>query len=266
MSAHAHAPPATPSSQRAWRHRKNVEHLTPGQLKALRDSFAAAQAISDDRGYAHWAGIHGLPLPMYCTHGTRLFLAWHRAYLYFFELALRDQVPAAVLAWWDWTSVGSHSKGIPPAYARARVDGKANPLYSVPVPPVARVNGQPTRTTRAPMAPAGLPTAAEVHAVLQLPDFLDFQAQLEGLHNQVHVWVGGTMGQVPWAAYDPIFWAHHTMIDRLWRLWQLHHPNPAFPPGLLTTPLPPFNLTVSDTLDIKALGYDYASSTTHAEP
>jgi tyrosinase len=102
--------------------------------------------------------------------------------------------------------------------------------------------------------------------VLQLPDFLDFQGQLEGIHNSVHVWIGGTMGQIPWAAYDPIFWAHHVMIDRLWRLWQLHHPNPAFPPGLLTTALPPFAMTVADTLDIKLLGYDYASSSTHAEP
>jgi hypothetical protein len=46
------------------------------------------------------------------------------------------------------------------------------------------------------------------------------------------------------------------MIDRLWRLWQLHHPNPAFPPGLLPTALPPFAMTVADTLDIKLLGYD----------
>ena len=266
MSAHAHAAPVSPSAARALRHRKNVEHLTAGQLKTLRDAFGAVEAISDDRGFAHWAGIHGLPLPMYCTHGTRLFLAWHRAYLYFFELALRDQVPAAALGWWDWTSITSHAKGLPAAYAQAQVGGKANPLYSVPVPPIARVNGEPKKTTRAPDVPAKLPTAADVQAVLQLPDFLDFQAQLEGLHNSVHVWIGGTMGQIPWAAYDPIFWAHHTMIDRVWRLWQLHHPNPAFPPGLLATALPPFAMTVADTLDIKLLGYDYASSSTHAEP
>ena len=33
-----------------------------------------------------------------------LFLPWHRAYLYFFELALQDQDPAhaVTLPWWDW--------------------------------------------------------------------------------------------------------------------------------------------------------------------
>ncbi len=149
-------------------------------------------------------------------------------------------------------------------YAQRRVGGKANPLFSAAVPAAARVNGQPRQTSRAPETPASLPSVAQVQALLQLSDFLDFQSQLENVHNQIHVWVGGTMGQIPWAAYDPIFFAHHAMIDRLWRLWQLRHPSPTFPPGLLTQALPPFSLTVADTLDIKLLGYDYASATTHA--
>jgi tyrosinase len=103
-----------------------------------------------------------------------------------------------------------------------------------------------------------------VQAVLALPDFLDFQSQLEEIHNSVHVWIGGTMGEIPWAGYDPIFYAHHTMIDRLWRLWQIRHPNPHMPPDLLNQALPPFPLTVAQTLDIKALGYDYAAMTAHA--
>ena len=52
------------------------------------------------------------------------------------------------------------------------------------------------------------------------------------------------MGQIPFAAFDPIFWAHHTMIDRLWRLWQLAHPHAPCPPALLDDALPPFRMTV----------------------
>ena len=81
----------------------------------------------------------------------------------------------------------------------------------------------------------------------------------EGIHNNVHGWVGGAMSAVPVAAYDPIFWAHHAMIDRLWYLWQIG-PNGVDPPaGLLDRALPPFPLTVRDTLDISALGYGYAA-------
>lgn len=69
------------------------------------------------------------------------------------------------------------------------------------------------------------------------------------------------MGQIPTAAYDPVFWAHHTMIDRVWRLWQLAHPAANPPAALLGQALPPFPMTVTDTLATTALGYDYAAST-----
>jgi tyrosinase len=72
------------------------------------------------------------------------------------------------------------------------------------------------------------------------------------------------MGQIPFAAYDPIFWAHHTMIDRLWRLWQLRHPSAAVPASIRDDALPPFQMTVDQTLDTTALGYDYAAATRSA--
>ena len=59
------------------------------------------------------------------------------------------------------------------------------------------------------------------------------------------------------AAYDPIFWAHHAMIDRLWYLWQIAT-HGGQPTSILDRALPPFPLTVRDTLDISRLGYGYA--------
>jgi tyrosinase len=40
-------------------------------------------------------------------------------------------------------------------------------------------------------------------------------------HGAVHVNVGNQrgMGRVPWAANDPIFWLHHSNIDRIWASW-----------------------------------------------
>jgi tyrosinase len=239
--------------------------MTPAQLELLRDAFTAVQGISDDRGYNHWAGIHGLPLPMYCKHGDRLFLPWHRAYLYFFELALRDQAPDASVPWWDWTVPGPHRSGLPRAFALARVDGARNPLAGAPVPPNARQGGQPTRTSRRPRPPRELPSPRLIERLLSLSDFDDFSTQLENVHGGIHVWVGGTMSMVPWAAYDPIFWAHHTMIDRLWRIWQLRHPGSGPSRDLLDRALPPFDMTVRQTLDVTALGYDYAVTTAHAQ-
>ena len=69
------------------------------------------------------------------------------------------------------------------------------------------------------------------------------------------------MASVATAAYDPIFWAHHCMIDRLWYLWQLDHAGAGIPARLLDRALAPFPMTVRDTLDVTRLGYDYAGST-----
>jgi len=68
--------------------RKNAENLTPSELVDLREAFEAWYQVEDDRGFGFFAGIHGLPLPVYCEHGTALFLPWHRAYLYHVERAL----------------------------------------------------------------------------------------------------------------------------------------------------------------------------------
>src|SRR5215210_8100884 len=137
--------------------RKAIRGLSPQELTNFREAVSRMKALSDERGYNFFAGIHGLPLPMHCQHGTRLFLPWHRAYLYFFELSLQDQVPEAVLTWWDWTSAASHASGIPAAFSTARVGGRPNPLYRAQVPPVARINGQPRQTSRAPASPSQLP-------------------------------------------------------------------------------------------------------------
>lgn len=254
--------PSPQSSPQPLRHRRNARTMTDGQVASLRDAFVAVKNIDDDRGYQHHAGIHGLPLPFYCTHNSPLFLAWHRAYLYFFERALQDQVPGVTLPWWDWT--GNHKEGVPAIYARARTPaGKPNTLRSSAIQPSGREPGGPARTTRTPGADGAppLPTPQQLSAVLALDDFLDFQAQLEDVHNGVHVWVGGTMSDIATAAYDPVFWAHHAMIDRVWRLWQLRHPHGGPPASLRNRALAPFSMTVSQTLDSNALGYDYAAST-----
>ena len=183
------------------RFRRSATRLTAGQRQKLRDSFAAVQKIDDDRGYGYHAGIHGLPLPIGCdnAHGTDYFLPWHRAYLYFFERALRDQVPDAMLTWWDWRTGPTHAAQIPKAFATKTVDRKRNPLFSATVSPLAIQQGGntvPATTVREPGAPGAppLPSFQDVTDVLALNDFVDFTAQVEQLHNAVHVWVGGHMG------------------------------------------------------------------------
>jgi tyrosinase len=251
--------PTASAAPQALRHRRSVRRLTAGQLADFRAAISAAQGINDDRGFQYWAGIHGLPLPISCVHHRELFLPWHRAYLYLFEKALQERVPGVTLPWWDWTS--NHAEGIPEAYSRRRAEGKKNPLYDSPIQTSGRAAKGQTRTSRAPGAPGALPSPAEAESVLDNRDYFTFQTQLESIHDGVHVWTGGTMGDILTAAYDPLFWAHHCMIDRLWYLWQLRHPGAGLPRALLGRALAPFPLTVRQTIEMTQLGYDYAAST-----
>jgi tyrosinase len=256
------SPPAAPLAPQALRHRRSARRLTAGQQADLRTAITEAQAIGDDRGYQYWAGIHGLPLPISCVHHRELFLPWHRAYLYFFEKALQDRVPSVTLPWWDWTN---HADGIPGPYARRKASGRKNPLFDSPIQPSGQTSPSQTRTSRAPGVPGGLPSPTPVEAVLENRDFFTFQTQLESIHDGIHVWTGGTMADISTSAYDPLFWAHHCMIDRLWYLWQLRHPGAGVPGSLLDRALAPFPMTVRDTLQVSQLGYDYAASTAAAK-
>jgi tyrosinase len=261
------------------RHRPNIDQMTAPQLKELRAAFAAMQRISDDRGYEHYAGWHGLPLPPECgiAHGHPAFLPWHRAYLLRFEQALRDTGHDVMLPWWDWTK----TRKVPNAFAQKNApDGSPNPLHSARIAAIARSQGAQspeaetrrlaefTDTVRAPGRPGSrLPTAAEIAFVVkELRHYDQFRSELEDYHGNVHIWVGGHMANLPFAAFDPIFWAHHCMIDRLWRIWQLQHPEASFPASLRTKTMTPFNLTAGAVLDPTALGYDYALSIAQVRP
>jgi tyrosinase len=259
--------------------RKNVATLEATELADLRSAFTTAYGLSDDRGYAFYAGLHGLPLPIYCEHGTLLFLPWHRAYLYFFERALTDALRrergdsslVVSLPWWDWTSTTSHTNGLPAVYLPSQ-NGAANPLAAGPVTlnasdldlvrsnlPGAISDGSNPVTLRDPDFPDELPRTQTLARAMRANTFTDFTTLLEGIHNGVHGWVGGAMSAVPIAAYDPVFWAHHAMIDRAWYLWQISPRGTDPSATLLDRALAPWPMTVRETLDISRLGYEYAA-------
>ena len=50
--------------------RKSVRNLSDEELAALREAYNKMMEIDDERGYLYHAGIHGLPLPVWCQHGN----------------------------------------------------------------------------------------------------------------------------------------------------------------------------------------------------
>jgi len=237
--------------------RKSVNKLLPADLVVLREAFSQAMSVSDNRGFGYFAGWHGQPFD-WCQHHTPLFLPWHRQYLYYFELSLQALVPGVTLPWWDWTT----SDAIPSAYTDpSDPAGNANPLLvsEYTIYQSGQTQQAPPRTPGQNPGPP-LPYLDSWNAAMQMTNFAEFQTALEGVHDDVHVWVGGIMQDIELAAYDPVFFAHHVMIDRSWRLWQTQNPGALPNASMLDVALQPNGMTVRQTLDVTQLGYDYAGT------
>lgn len=239
------------------------------ELNKIRNAFRISMGIRDNRGYGHIAGFHGVP-GWYCWHHQisirttvrpRIFLQWHRAYLYWLELHLKELArdPTVTIPYWVWTREESDNR-LPTSYDQQSIDNQPNPLHKFHIDvPSAGLNED---TDRDPGRIGRLPLKQRIDSILDISDFEDFETELSDIHDYIHGWVGGTMGNVGIASYDPIFYAHHCMIDRLWYLWQLRHGESTGMEQMLDIPLAPFDLNVEDVLNIRRLGYEYADVTT----
>ncbi|KAK4170278.1 hypothetical protein QBC43DRAFT_348716 [Cladorrhinum sp. PSN259] len=114
---------------------------------------------------------------------------------------------------------------------------------------------------------------------------------IESLHDTIHNLAGGGgLGQpniqgghmsfIPYSAFDPIFFLHHCMVDRIFAMWQAIHPESWVTPSAAilnsyttsrgqiqnsSTPLTPFFInehgefwTSGDVRDFTKFGYTYA--------
>ena len=126
------------------------------------------------------------------------------------------------------------------------------------------------------------PTPEDVDRILKLQNFFTFASgpssnhffgAVENIHNLIHNFSGGAnpsfgkisgepqygdMVSAGTTARDPIFWGHHSNVDRLWSEWQKLHPgaDPDDPNDILA----PWPNSVKDVLTISDLGYEYIKS------
>jgi tyrosinase len=140
------------------------------------------------------------------------FLPWHRMYVYFFERIVRKISGNAqfTLPYWDYTSRANHGVITPEFRQGSLLVNNRNPGVNT---------GQPI--DKGQRYQLNLDALKETGYQQNGPK-MGFCADLDGfLHGSVHVFTGTrtNMGAVPYAAQDPVFWAHHCNIDRIWTSW-----------------------------------------------
>jgi len=159
-----------------------------------------------------------------------------------FEKALQCVNSNVMLAFWDWSS--GPTTGVPSVCASATYvnrngDTVPNPLYSGPISSAAGGGTTARRPDISTSSFAGAATSAQ--SAMSSTTFNSFQSALNGPHGSVHGTVGGQMLSVARAGFDPIFYLHHSNVDRLWWNWQQTHPGVTMPANEASHDLDPFN-------------------------
>jgi tyrosinase len=174
-----------------------------------------------------------------CEHDSWFFLLWHRIYLHFFEKIImkiiRDKFPDGPKDWalpyWDVTN-----NPLLPAPFRIPDDPKVNHLF-IPQRSDDVNKGRPFLD----LGRGGRPDISKPDTNLNCLKAKTFKGDKPAFGGRVRhghgPGLGGTLEQSPHnavhndfgstsfmvnpdkAALDPIFWLHHSNIDRLWEVW-----------------------------------------------
>jgi tyrosinase len=203
------------------------------------------------------------------AHQGPSFLPWHRWFLILLEHHLQRVLddPNFGLPYWDWADDGElppDQQHRAPIWAHDCMGGSGSRVTTGPFREGQwQVNiesrGYPNAIlvpTNRPLRRAfrrganSLPTKEDVRRAIIRgePSTLiydarpwdrnseSFRNELEGwwpdapgMHNLVHVWVGGDMGPAS-SPNDPVFFLNHCNVDRIWENWKQRHGNPTYLP------------------------------------
>jgi tyrosinase-like protein len=169
-----------------------------------------------------------------CTHfrnaSSAEFLIWHRAYLYYFERILRTASGDQNFSLPYWNYADPSQRECPAIFADPDRDPRSrnprNPLYDGRRDPsfmnnLARLSDDTVGVAESVQRNAFFaPLAVSAFGGATNDQAPNSRGRIEMQpHDQIHGAVGGIMGDPYTAAFDPLFWVHHSNIDRLWNLW-----------------------------------------------
>ena len=195
--------------------RKNVKNLNEQEVADLNQ---ALKKIKENGMFIHIASFHGEPyrccphyLPQY---SKELFFFWHTIYVEQMEDALAEFLlsPVLGLPYWDWTEPWNHST---PLIGNMAGHEKNN-SWSF---------GFNTLLQRNTFRQVGSINTTEFRNIVAGKmcerQFLRFSTPIENVHNAIHSAVGGDMSTIPYAAYDPLFFLHHSQMEKIFREYHL---------------------------------------------
>ncbi len=255
--------------------------LDDDDLSAYRD-FVRLMKAKDQSKPVSWLGFanqHGRWPDgfKFCPHGDWYFLPWHRAYVLMYETAVQALTGKSNFAmpYWNWTEM----RLLPDAFANPMYKGRTNPLFVTNRNSLTGANALTDSIVGQTQVIDKIynETVYEAFGTTRNPSQTDvdpqwvpagggFQGILErSPHNLVHNKIGGYMPRYD-SPRDPIFFMHHSNIDRIWDHWNAlgrknsTDPlwlNMSFTNNYLKPDGTPYTTIVKDLQNISDFGYRY---------
>ena len=244
-----------------------------GAVGLVRDTLPPTDVIGWSKQVAQHC-IRCGPSDATNVHYNWQFLTWHRAFLYFLERILRtlSKQEDLRLVYWDWEN--SEGRRLPKIYVprdqslfwdnRGNLDGAWWPLTDdlVDVQPLLAIGDFETFGGTAAFAKPAAYRGPHANVHNNFKKVADPQAP------------GGDMRDLRFSPRDPVFYAHHGNIDRLWSSWvRITQPTPHRNPDFGDAKVFFYDETrtwrfvlMNDLRDESRLGYRYSSLMTPKTP
>lgn len=230
--------------------RKNYKEMTPAEKIALRDAFYQSRDMDndgagdsdpdDDDLINDLAEFHlnffsfdntadptqlDIHLNLPGEEPREIFFAWHRAMIFELEQFFQDVNPNLAMPYWNTVQ--------PIGYSDNDVITDVNStLFTADFLGPFDADWQLNRDLAD--AANSLPTTTHYNNAVNLSStisafstvFFRFSNMVERgpVHSGAHRWVGGTMRSSA-SARDPVFYLHHTYVDKIWDEWQKNDPS-----------------------------------------
>ncbi|KAJ4253856.1 hypothetical protein NW762_010251 [Fusarium torreyae] len=215
-------------------------------LKTKPSRLGLKTSLYDDFAYVHFQYNPSI-------HFVAAFLPWHRYFTHVYEGALRECGYTGYATYWDWTKdvkklakspIMSSKLGFGGDGSDTRkeningdircvIDGPFSKLRPSYYGVSARVREYIPHCLHRRLADGETPDSinfaklyngTNVALVQKKADFATYHDVLEqGPHQAIHSAIAGEMNPAT-SPNDPIFFLHHTQVDRLWWQWQQANP------------------------------------------
>lgn len=157
----------------------------------------------------------------FAQHNNDDFLPWHRIFLYYMDNEIKSKNRYLNLSYVDWYSTVSRDDVL---FSNGTFQNRQG-LLGLPLRTDWEqvINDRRFETVLSSWTPSV--TFLGTNTISRIPTYNIFRERLEyGVHGGFHVWVGGNggeMGRIASSPLDPVFYFHHTMVDKVWEQWNI---------------------------------------------